>query len=152
MEVAQTIIDCLDRGVTPVLNAPLGWGKTTYLQVILQFMLQKLNKDRTTCLTLPNIMVATDVKNSLLKTAEVVTEQEKKIVIGHNINRSYKNGDIVVQTPGYLKEGYNTIDEFQMLTHFNKGYFEDKSNWRQLFLMSATPFVPLLFAAMRAGI
>lgn len=97
-------------------------------------------------------MVATDVKNSLLKTAEVVTEQEKKIVIGHNINRSYKNGDIVVQTPGYLKEGYNTIDEFQMLTHFNKGYFEDKSNWRQLFLMSATPFVPLLFAAMRAGI
>lgn len=63
------------------------------------------------------------------------------------------SGHIVVQTPWYLTGGvYNVIDEFQFVSTFNLLFLQNKANWKKLILMSATPHVPLIASAKRAGI
>lgn len=62
-------------------------------------------------------------------------------------------GNIVVQSPAKLKVGdLNVIDEFQNLSFHNIKTIEDTRIWKDLILMSATPFVPLLAAAIKAKI
>lgn len=62
---------------------------------------------------------------------------------------------MIVQTPGYLgrdQDGINVIDEFQNMTEFAQDFFTTKKNWKNIILMSATPDVPLVAAAIEAGI
>lgn len=59
----------------------------------------------------------------------------------------------MVQSPAKLKLGdINVIDEFQNLSFHNIKTIEDIRIWKNLILMSATPFVPLLAAAVKAKI
>lgn len=64
------------------------------------------------------------------------------------------DGDIIVQTPGYLTEGvFNFIDEFQFITEFNIDFIEKVSNYKgKTMLSSATPFTPLIGCLENAGV
>lgn len=131
-----------------MVQAPMGWGKTSYL---MHYLVKRLKEDGLSrvFITMPNVAVAKDVLKTI---RDCESKMGNKNKVGFNIAKIHEDGDIIVQTPGYLEEGFNIVDEFQMLTHFNKSFFEDKQNWRNLILMSATPEVPLLAAAQEAGI
>lgn len=64
------------------------------------------------------------------------------------------DGDIIVQTPGYLRSGvYNFIDEFQFITEFNIDFMETLSNYNgKTIISSATPYTPLIGCLEDAGV
>lgn len=71
-----------------------------------------------------------------------------KMRVGKKIKQSLVDGDVIIQTPGYLKPNvWNMIDEFQFLTEFNKAFIETLNNYTgKTILSSATVHGPLLRA------
>lgn len=92
-----------------------------------------------------------NLKKSLLKAVERLN-LKGLFFVGQSINGVRESGNIIVQTPHYLRPGHiNVIDEFHALSFKNMRQLTTSKMWNELILMSATPYVPIYKGALQAG-
>lgn len=100
-----------------VLSASMGWGKTTHFMFRLAAAVGE-----TVYITLPSIALVHQIYQSL-QDAKAVNKGDNvfdSMTVGRNVEGIRDPGNIVVQTPYYLRIGdLNVIDEFQFITHHN---------------------------------
>jgi len=79
----DAVIQCFERESTPVVYAPMGWGKSTYF-LIRYFLWSGKNIH----VTLPSILLANNVYDSLEKAVKALNVSDK-VKIGKNIDRDH---------------------------------------------------------------
>lgn len=142
-EVAKKVKKAFEKGQVPVIIAPMGSGKSTRLAFYIYELLRK-----TINIIVPSVLLANDLEIGLSSALSALKKDRKfsGYSTGSSIDGKINKQHVNVCTPAYLnpKEGITVLDEFQNLTSFNLKDISNVESWKNMVLMSATAYNPVL--------